>query len=184
MTGMAALKASIIIVIGLVAVVYGLAGQTELRAGLAGESFCKATWPDGDTWIWTRVGRPQHGAALHGNCGRTFPVPTGRRFLYQWRPVLHRPPGRRHDRRHRAAGPRLRRGQCALRLHQSGGRRAYLNEKQGRKGHGNARVGGFVRYGCKSPLRPVGAALCDPGYAPGGVQLRGASVAGLGFLSR
>ncbi len=58
MTGMAALKASIIIVIGLVAVVYGLAGQTELRAGLAGESFCKATWPDGETWIWTRMGTP------------------------------------------------------------------------------------------------------------------------------
>lgn len=58
MTGMAALKAGIIIIIGLVAVVYGLAGQTELRAGLAGESFCKATWPDGETWVWTRLGDP------------------------------------------------------------------------------------------------------------------------------
>ena len=56
MTGLAALKASIIVFIGLAALVYGLAGQTELRAGLDGQSFCKATWPDGETWIWTRLG--------------------------------------------------------------------------------------------------------------------------------
>lgn len=58
MTGMAALKASIIILVGLVAVVYGLAGQTELSAGLEGKGFCRVTWPDGDTWIWTRLGDP------------------------------------------------------------------------------------------------------------------------------
>lgn len=56
MDGLAALKAGIIIIVGLVAVVYGLAGQTELQAGFDGQQFCQVTWPNGDTWIWTRMG--------------------------------------------------------------------------------------------------------------------------------